>query len=50
MIYELEASLKSIPVRISLKDVPSVSPLNIGVFSRTMGYRSVWLLVTISSR
>jgi len=45
-VDELEATLKAIPARISLTDVSSVSPLNIGVFSHTpLGYRCVWLLV-----
>jgi len=46
LVDELAATLKAIPARISLTDVSSVSPLNIGVFSRTpLGYRCVWLLV-----
>ncbi|WP_343550868.1 PFL_4669 family integrating conjugative element protein [Pantoea sp.] len=46
LVDELEATLKAIPARISLTDVSSVSPLNIGVFSGTpLGYRCVWLLV-----
>ncbi|MGP0838187.1 PFL_4669 family integrating conjugative element protein [Serratia sp. CY85251] len=45
-VAELEKTLANIPAQISLSDVASVSPLNIGVFSRTpVGYRCVFLLV-----
>ena len=42
----LDAVLSSLPGQVSMSQVSSVSPLNIGVFSRTpLGYRCVWLLV-----
>lgn len=42
----LDKTLANIPARISLSEVASVSPLNIGVYSHTpVGYRCVWLLV-----
>jgi len=45
-VVELDKTLANIPAQISLSDVASVSPLNIGVFSRTpVGYRCVFLLV-----
>ncbi|MEQ9859578.1 TIGR03761 family integrating conjugative element protein [Pectobacterium cacticida] len=45
-VDELSSILKSIPQTLSLTDVRSVSPLNIGVYSRSpLGYRCVWLLV-----
>lgn len=45
-VAELDKTLANIPAQISLSDVASVSPLNIGVFSRTpVGYRCVFLLV-----
>lgn len=45
-VDELCNILKAIPQTISLTDVRSVSPLNIGVYSRSpLGYRCVWLLV-----
>ncbi|MCL6392468.1 TIGR03761 family integrating conjugative element protein [Pectobacterium atrosepticum] len=45
-VDELSGVLKAIPQTLSLTDVRSVSPLNIGVYSRSpLGYRCVWLLV-----
>lgn len=45
-VKEVTEILKSIPVTITLTDVVSVSPLNIGVYSSSpLGYRCVWLLV-----
>ncbi|MCI4175105.1 PFL_4669 family integrating conjugative element protein [Dickeya dianthicola] len=45
-IEELTSILESIPHSLSLTDVRSVSPLNIGVYSHSpLGYRCVWLLV-----
>lgn len=45
-VMELEQILSSLPNQVTMSDVCSVSPLNIGVFSRTpLGYRCVWLLV-----
>lgn len=45
-VVELDKTLANIPAQISLSEVSSVSPLNIGVFSRTpVGYRCVFLLV-----
>ncbi|OSM94918.1 PFL_4669 family integrating conjugative element protein [Lonsdalea populi] len=45
-VAELEKTLSDLPGQITMSDVYSVSPLNIGVFSRTpLGYRCVWLLV-----
>ncbi|PNU40651.1 PFL_4669 family integrating conjugative element protein [Serratia marcescens] len=42
----LDTVLSSLPGQVSMSEVSSVSPLNIGVFSRTpLGYRCVWLLV-----
>ncbi|MCH5049197.1 PFL_4669 family integrating conjugative element protein [Pectobacterium aquaticum] len=46
VVHEISEILKSIPVSITLTDVVSVSPLNIGVYSSSpLGYRCVWLLV-----
>jgi integrating conjugative element protein (TIGR03761 family) len=46
VVHEISEILKSIPVSITLTDVMSVSPLNIGVYSSSpLGYRCVWLLV-----
>ncbi|WP_232043301.1 PFL_4669 family integrating conjugative element protein [Serratia marcescens] len=45
-VADLEKTLSSLPGQVSMSEVASVSPLNIGVFSRTpLGYRCVWLLV-----
>ncbi|MGQ7745707.1 PFL_4669 family integrating conjugative element protein [Pectobacterium brasiliense] len=45
-VDELSGIVKAIPQTLSLTDVRSVSPLNIGVYSRSpLGYRCVWLLV-----
>lgn len=45
-VADLSNTLTNIPAQVSLSDVASVSPLNIGVFSRTaVGYRCVFLLV-----
>ncbi len=45
-VAELDKTLANLPAQVSLSDVASVSPLNIGVFSRTpVGYRCVFLLV-----
>ncbi|BEM75691.1 hypothetical protein SME36J_51140 (plasmid) [Serratia marcescens] len=45
-VAELETVLSCLPAQVSLSDIASVSPLNIGVFSRTpLGYRCVWMLV-----
>nr|WP_159465053.1 TIGR03761 family integrating conjugative element protein [Scandinavium goeteborgense] len=45
-VAELDTVLSSLPGQITMSEVSSVSPLNIGVFSRTpLGYRCVWLLV-----
>ncbi|ELQ9311739.1 TIGR03761 family integrating conjugative element protein, partial [Serratia marcescens] len=45
-VAELDTVLSSLPGQVSMSEVSSVSPLNIGVFSRTpLGYRCVWLLV-----
>lgn len=45
-VAELDNILSNLPAQISLSDIASVSPLNIGVFSRTpLGYRCVWMLV-----
>lgn len=46
LVNELDIILRNVPSQISLSSVGSVSPVNIGVFSRTpVGYRCVWLLV-----
>lgn len=46
LVRELDVILRNVPAQISLSSVGSVSPVNIGVFSRTpVGYRCVWLLV-----
>lgn len=43
---ETDTALASLPASVTLSDVVSVDPLNIGVFSRSpLGYRCVWLLV-----
>ncbi|EMP6396101.1 TIGR03761 family integrating conjugative element protein [Pluralibacter gergoviae] len=45
-VADLDTTLSSLPGQVSMSEVSSVSPLNIGVFSRTpLGYRCVWLLV-----
>ena len=45
-VSELEAILKAVPRTVSLTEINSSSPLEIGVFSRSpLGYRCVWLLV-----
>lgn len=45
-VAELDKTLSSLPGQVSMSEVASVAPLNIGVFSRTpLGYRCVWLLV-----
>lgn len=45
-VAELDGILSHLPVQVTMSAVSSVSPLNIGVFSRTpIGYRCVWLLV-----
>ena len=45
-VARLDKTLNSLPSQVSLSDVASVSPLNVGVFSRTpVGYRCVFLLV-----
>lgn len=42
----LKKVMSMIPAQVTISDITSVSPLNIGVFSRTpVGYRCVWLLV-----
>jgi len=46
IVERLNHVLKAIPSGISITDVASSSPLNIGVFSQSpIGYRCVWLLV-----
>lgn len=45
-VADLDKTLSSLPGQVSMSEVSSVSPLNIGIFSRTpLGYRCVWLLV-----
>ncbi|MBU3893255.1 TIGR03761 family integrating conjugative element protein [Serratia rubidaea] len=45
-VVDLDKTLANIPAQVSLSEISSVSPLNIGVFSRTpVGYRCVFLLV-----
>lgn len=45
-VAEMDDILKALPTAITLTDIASVSPLNIGVYSRSpLGYRCVWLLV-----
>ncbi|WP_262222814.1 PFL_4669 family integrating conjugative element protein, partial [Escherichia coli] len=45
-VAQLDDILRNIPSVITIKDVLSRSPVNIGVFSRSpLGYRCVWLLV-----
>lgn len=45
-VAQLDDILRNIPSMITIKDVLSRSPVNIGVFSRSpLGYRCVWLLV-----
>lgn len=42
----LKKVMSMVPAQVTISDITSVSPLNIGVFSRTpVGYRCVWLLV-----
>lgn len=42
----LKKAMSMVPAQVTISDITSVSPLNIGVFSRTpVGYRCVWLLV-----
>lgn len=42
----LKKVMSMVPAQVTISDITSISPLNIGVFSRTpVGYRCVWLLV-----
>ncbi|EFS2651767.1 TIGR03761 family integrating conjugative element protein [Salmonella enterica] len=42
----LKKMMSMVPAQVTISDITSISPLNIGVFSRTpVGYRCVWLLV-----
>ncbi|MCX8959068.1 TIGR03761 family integrating conjugative element protein [Erwinia psidii] len=45
-VEELQTILTSVPAAVSLSEIASSTPLNIGVFSRSpLGYRCVWVLV-----
>lgn len=45
-LASLKKSMSMLPSQATISEVNCVSPLNIGVFSRTpLGYRCVWLLV-----
>jgi integrating conjugative element protein (TIGR03761 family) len=45
-VAETDTLLKALPAKITLTEIASVEPLNIGVYSRSpLGYRCVWLLV-----
>ncbi|WP_127958595.1 PFL_4669 family integrating conjugative element protein [Serratia microhaemolytica] len=45
-VRELESILADLPKGVTLSEVTSTHPLNIGVYSRSpLGYRCVWLLV-----
>lgn len=45
-VADLQAVMSALPKQVSLTEVACISPLNIGIYSRTpAGYRCVWLLV-----